>query len=560
MLVETKYRWSRDNYSQLARSIDIWRMVITFSWMIWLDSKDWSYIGGKTPQKVKQRTRERARWLREALLELGPTFIKVGQLLSTRADVLPAESVEELSKLQDQVPPFPYEKTKQIIETELGKPIGEMFPYFETTPLAAASLGQVHRARLATGEDVVVKVQRPGLLKLFAIDLGILRKIAQYFTNHPRYGRGRDWLGIYEECRRILYQEADYLNEGRNADTFRRNFRQDDRILTPRVYWRYSTKRVLTLEYLPGIKISDYDQLEAHNIDRKAIARLGAESYLQQLLHHGFFHADPHPGNLAVTPEGKLIFYDFGMMGQIQILTKDKLLRVFFGIAKKDAEAVVDALIDLGVLELQGDPGPVRRSVQYMLDNFVGKPLGPQSLTAISDDLYEIAYEQPFRFPATFTFVLRALSTLEGLGKGLDPDFNFIEIAKPYALNLMENRNGTDSFSAGFLGEIGKQAAQMSSSALSLPRKLEDTILKLERGDIRMRVKAQETDRILRKISGIASAMVFAILGTGFLLSATALFIAGWRWFALAPLIIALILVGNTFRTLVRQDKLDRSL
>ena len=560
MLVETKYRWSRDNYSQLARSIDIWRMVITFSWMIWLDSKDWSYIGGKTPQKVKHRTRERARWLREALLELGPTFIKVGQLLSTRADVLPAESVEELSKLQDQVPPFPYEKTRQIIETELGKPIGEMFPYFETTPLAAASLGQVHRARLATGEDVVVKVQRPGLLKLFAIDLGILRKIAQYFTNHPRYGRGRDWLGIYEECRRILYQEADYLNEGRNADTFRRNFRQDDRILTPRVYWRYSTKRVLTLEYLPGIKISDYDQLEAHNIDRKAIARLGAESYLQQLLHHGFFHADPHPGNLAVTPEGKLIFYDFGMMGQIQILTKDKLLRVFFGIAKKDAEAVVDALIDLGVLELQGDPGPVRRSVQYMLDNFVGKPLGPQSLTAISDDLYEIAYEQPFRFPATFTFVLRALSTLEGLGKGLDPDFNFIEIAKPYALNFMENRNGTDSFSAGFLGEIGKQAAQMSSSALSLPRKLEDTILKLERGDIRMRVKAQETDRILRKISGIASAMVFAILGTGFLLSATALFIAGWRWFALAPLIIALILVGNTFRTLVRQDKLDRSL
>ncbi len=560
MLVETKYRWSRDNYSQLARSIDIWRMVITFSCMIWLDSKDWSYIGGKTPQKVKHRTRERARWLRETLLELGPTFIKVGQLLSTRADVLPAESVEELSKLQDQVPPFPYEKTRQIIETELGKPIGEMFPYFETTPLAAASLGQVHRARLATGEDVVVKVQRPGLLKLFAIDLGILRKIAQYFTNHPRYGRGRDWLGIYEECRRILYQEADYLNEGRNADTFRRNFRQDDRILTPRVYWRYSTKRVLTLEYLPGIKISDYDQLEAHNIDRKAIARLGAESYLQQLLYHGFFHADPHPGNLAVTPEGKLIFYDFGMMGQIQILTKEKLLRVFFGIAKKDAEAVVDALIDLGVLELQGDPGPVRRSVQYMLDNFVGKPLGPQSLTAISDDLYEIAYEQPFRFPAAFTFVLRALSTLEGLGKGLDPDFNFIEIAKPYALNLMENRNGTDSFSAGFLGEIGKQAAQMSSSALSLPRKLEDTILKLERGDIRMRVKAQETDRILRKISGIASAMVFAILGTGFLLSATALFIAGWRWFALAPLIIALILVGNTFRTLVRQDKLDRSL
>ncbi len=562
MQVETNYRWSKDNYSELARSIDIWRMVLTFSWMIWIDSKDWSYVGGKTPSKVKQRTRERAKWLREALLELGPTFIKVGQLLSTRADVLPSESVEELGKLQDRVPAFSYEKTKQIIETELGKPIGEMFPHFETTPLAAASLGQVHLARLITGEEVVVKVQRPGLLKLFGIDLGILRKIAQYFTNHPRYGRGRDWLGIYEECRRILYQEADYLNEGKNADTFRRNFRQDDRILTPRVYWRYTTKRVLTLEYLPGIKISDYDQLEAHQIDRKAIARLGAESYLQQLLNHGFFHADPHPGNLAVTAEGKLIFYDFGMMGQIQILTKDKLLRTFFGIAQKDAEAVVNSLLELGVLELKGDPGPVRRSVQYMLDNFVGKPLGPQSLAAISDDLYEIAYEQPFRFPAAFTFVLRALSTLEGLGKGLDPDFNFIEIAKPYALNLMENRNGQEigSFSTNFLGEIGKQAAQMSTSALTLPRKLEDTILKLERGDIRMRVRAQETDRILRKISGIASAMVFAILGTAFLLSATALFIAGWRWLSLVPLILSLFLVGTAIRTLVRQEKLDRSL
>ncbi len=562
MATESQYRWSRDNYSELARTIDIWRMVLTFLVMIWLDSKDWSYIGGKTPQKVKIRTRERARWLREALLELGPTFIKVGQLLSTRADVLPTESVEELSKLQDRVPAFSYEKAKHILETELGKPIEEIFAHFDPQPLAAASLGQVHRARLHTGEEVVVKIQRPGLLKLFAIDLGILRKIAQYFTNHPRYGRGRDWLGIYEECRRILYQEADYLNEGRNADTFRRNFRHDDRILIPRVYWRYSTKRILTLEYLPGIKISDYDQLEAHQIDRKSIARLSAESYLQQLLYHGFFHADPHPGNLAVTPAGQLIFYDFGMMGQIPILTKEKLLHTFWGIARKDADAVVAALVDLGVLELNGDPGPVRRSIQYMLDNFVGKPLGPQSLGAISDDLYEIAYEQPFRFPATFTFVLRALSTLEGLGKGLDPDFNFMEIAKPYALNLMENGNNRQdltNFSSGFLGEIGRQAAQVSTSALTLPRKLEDTILKLERGDIRLRVKAQETDRILRRISSIANAIVLAIMGTAFLLSATALFIAGWRWLAVVPLTISLALMGGTLRVLGRQEKIDRS-
>ena len=187
---EPNYRWSRDNYSELARTIDIWRTVLTFSWMVWIDGKKWSYVGGKTEAKVKKRTRKRAIWLRESMLQLGPTFIKVGQLLSTRADILPTESVEELSKLQDKVPAFTAEKARQIIEGDLGKPIETMFGYFDPVPLAAASLGQVHKAQLHTGEEIVVKVQRPGLLKLFAIDLGILKRIAQYFQNHPKHGRG----------------------------------------------------------------------------------------------------------------------------------------------------------------------------------------------------------------------------------------------------------------------------------------------------------------------------------------------------------------------------------
>ena len=287
---EPNYRWSRDNYSELARTIDIWRTVLTFSWMIWLDGKKWSYVGGKTEAKVKKRTRRRAIWLRESMLQLGPTFIKVGQLLSTRADILPTESVEELSKLQDAVPAFTVARARQIIELDLGKPISEMFGYFDPIPLAAASLGQVHKAQLHTGEEIVVKVQRPGLLKLFAIDLGILKRIAEYFQNHPKHGKGRNWVGIYDECSKILYQEADYLNEGRNADTFRRNFKGDRRIMVPRVYWRYASRRVLTLEYMPGIKISNYEALEAAGIDRKVIARIGAEAYLEQLLNHGFFH------------------------------------------------------------------------------------------------------------------------------------------------------------------------------------------------------------------------------------------------------------------------------
>ncbi len=557
---EPNYRWSRDNYSELARTIDIWRTVLTFSWMIWIDGKKWSYVGGKTEAKVKNRTRQRAIWLRESMLQLGPTFIKVGQLLSTRADILPTESVEELSKLQDKVPAFTAEKAKQIIELDLGKSIDQMFGYFDPIPLAAASLGQVHKAQLHTGEEIVVKVQRPGLLKLFAIDLGILKKIAQYFQNHPKYGRGRDWVGIYEECQKILYEEADYLKEGKNADTFRRNFRGDRRIMVPRVYWRYASRRVLTLEYMPGIKVSNYEAIEAAGLDRQAIARIGAEAYLEQLLNHGFFHADPHPGNLAVTGKGELIFYDFGMMGQIQSITRDKLLRTFFGIAQKDAEAVINSLIELGAIEVNGDIGPIRRSVQYMLDNFMGQPMDKQSVAAISDDLYDIAYDQPFRFPATFTFVMRALSTLEGLGKGLDPNFNFMEVAKPYATNLMENGNNKESgsLSTAFLGELGRQAAQVSNTAIALPRRIDDTLAKLESGDIRVRIKSQETDRLLRRLSNVGIGAIYALLGATSFLCATLLLVNGWLVPAIAATAIAIIFVLILFRLLSRIDRAER--
>jgi len=466
-------------------------------------NKAWTYWGGMTDEKRTRRRRRLAVWIRETLLDLGPTFIKVGQLFSTRADLFPVEYVEELSKLQDKVPAFGYDQVKAIIEQDLDKPIQDLYRSFDPLPIAAASLGQVHRAQLHSGEEVVVKVQRPGLKKLFKIDLAILKDIARYFQRHPKWGRGRDWLGIYEECYRILYEEIDYLNEGRNADTFRRNFRDEDWVNVPRVFWRYSSPRTLTLEYMPGIKISHYEAIEAAGLDRSELARLGAKAYLHQLLNNGFFHADPHPGNIAVSPDGSLIFYDFGMMGRVKAITREKLLDTFFGIAQKDADRVINSLVELGALAPAEDMGPVRRSVQFMLDNFMDKPFENQSVAAISDDLYEIAYGQPFRFPATFTFVMRAFSTL--VGKGLDPEFNFMEVARPFAMQLMSQGNPqTDA--NNLLTEFSRQAAQVSSSALGLPRRIEDTLDKLERGDIRVRVRSTETDRLLRRLGGVKHA------------------------------------------------------
>lgn len=550
------YRWNRDNYSSKRRFIDIWSFVLTLMYRLWLYNKSWSYPGGITDIKQTARRKTLAIWIRNTLLDLGPTFIKVGQLFSTRADIFPIEYVEELSKLQDRVPAFSYVQVETTVEKELGKKIPDLFQSFEPVPLAAASLGQVHKAALHSGEAVVIKVQRPGLKKLFEIDLQILKGIAHYFQRHPKWGKGRDWIGIYEECCKILWEEIDYLSEGRNADAFRRNFRGYDWVKVPRVYWRYASSRVLTLEYLPGIKISQYEALEAAGLDRKVLARQGAQAYLLQLLDNGFFHADPHPGNIAVSPNGALIFYDFGMMGRIKSNVREGLMETLFGIASKDGDRVVESLINLGAISPTEDMGPVRRSVQYMLDNFMDKPFENQSVAAISDDLYEIAYNQPFRFPATFTFVMRAFSTLEGVGKGLDPEFNFMEVAKPYAMQLMSNMNSSEGNS--LLNELSRQAVQVSSTALGLPRRLEDTLDKLERGDIRMRVRAIETERLLRRQSNIQLTTTYAVIIGTFTLSASILLVKDYIWLAIPVAIVAALVSWLLIRTLLRLDRYDR--
>lgn len=550
------YRWNSERYSRQRRFLDIWGFVLSLLFKIWRYNKAWSYPGGVTEAKQAARRRSQAIWIRETFLDLGPTFIKVGQLFSTRADLFPSEYVEELSKLQDKVPAFSYEQAESLIEQELGKKVSELYHSFDRIPLAAASLGQVHKATLHTGEEVVVKVQRPGLRKLFTIDLQILKGIARFFQNHPDWGRGRDWVGIYEECCRILWEEIDYLNEGRNADTFRRHFRAYDWVRVPRVYWRYTSPRTLTLEYVPGIKVSHYEALEAAGIDRKVIAQLGARAYLIQLLNNGFFHADPHPGNIAVSPDGALIFYDFGMMGKIKSGIREQLLETLFGIAQKNADRVVASLVELGALAPTDDMGPVRRSIQYMLDHFMDKPFENQSVSQISDDLYEIAYGQPFRFPATFTFVMRAFSTLEGVGKGLDPEFNFMEVARPFAMQIMADGNGSEGNS--FLNELGRQAAQVSSTALSLPRRIEDTIEKLERGDLRIRVRSIESDRVLRRMSSIQLLTNYTLLISAFILSATILYVSNHGWLALVVALIAGALGVVLIRQIMRLDRFDR--
>ncbi|ONI18103.1 hypothetical protein PRUPE_3G196900 [Prunus persica] len=556
------FSWANENYNSWQRSADVWSFVLSLRVRVLLDNAKWAYIGGFTEDKQKNRRRKTASWLRERVLQLGPTFIKLGQLSSTRSDLFPREFVDELAKLQDRVPAFSPAKAIGFIETELGAPINVLFKEFEDRPIAAASLGQVHRAILHNGEKVVVKVQRPGLKKLFDIDLRNLKLIAEYFQKSETLGGPtRDWIGIYEECATILYQEIDYINEGKNADRFRRDFRNTKWVRVPMVFWDYTAMKVLTLEYVPGIKINRLDVLDSQGFNRARISSRAIEAYLIQILRTGFFHADPHPGNLAIDVDETLIYYDFGMMGDIKSFTRERLLELFYSVYEKDAKKVIQCLIDLGALQPTGDLSSVRRSVQYFLDNLLSQtPDQAKTLSAIGEDLFAIAQDQPFRFPSTFTFVLRAFSTLEGIGYTLDPDFSFVKIAAPYAQELLDlrqkQRTGTQ-----LVNEIRKQADDARSYTMSMPyrvQRIEEFVKELESGDLKLRVRVLESERAARKATILQMATMYTVLGGTLLNLGVTLSSQGSQAIANGSFIGAGVFLTLLARSMQRVKKLEK--
>ncbi|KAG5128959.1 hypothetical protein JHK84_035356 [Glycine max] len=420
------FSWANENYNSLQRSIDVWSFVISLRIRVLLDNAKWAYLGDFTEEKQKSRRRKTAAWLRECVLQLGPTFIKLGQLSSTRSDLFPREFVEELAKLQDRVPAFSPKKARGFIESELGAPINILFKEFEDRPIAAASLGQLAfeggfpkclGAYQFISEPSTMSLSCKQAAQVVMPALLCSPGISQRASAQPAHvgTRAVECVGMLGSNCKILYQEIDYINEGKNADRFRRDFRNIKWVRVPLVYWDYTASKVLTLEYAPGIKINEVDMLASRGYDRLRISSHTIEAYLIQILRTGFFHADPHPGNLAVDVDEAIIYYDFGMMGEIKSFTRERLLELFYAVYEKDAKKVMQCLIDLGALQPTGDLSSVRRSIQFFLDNLLSQtPDQQQTLSAIGEDLFAIAQDQPFRFPSTFTFVIRAFSTLEG--------------------------------------------------------------------------------------------------------------------------------------------------
>lgn len=400
------------------------------------------FIGNATNKEANQE--KQAVWLKEKLIELGPTFIKIGQSMGTRADLLPLPFVKELGSLVDSVPPFPNDIAFARIELELGRKINEVYSEFELEPVAAASLGQVYRARLHTGEEVAVKVQRPNLEATIQGDIVILKKVAKFAERFPQLNENADWIGMLREFDVTIHEEMNYAAEGKNAERFRESFKNWSNIHVPTIYWNATTAKVLTMEFIHGTKVTDLEEQARHNISPAKVNRLLIKTYLKQLLEDGFFHADPHPGNLLVMPDGRLAFFDFGMVGRITPQLQAKMIDAFFHVVSKDPGGIAEDLIELDFLKPGTSPSIIKPVVEKMFEFHFNLKLKDVNFKELTYDLADVMYDYPFRLPSNFTYIMRALMTLEGIGIITDPEFNFFETAKPFAKEFMLRREGND--------------------------------------------------------------------------------------------------------------------
>ena len=375
---------------------------------------------------------KRAREIRKIITTLGPAYIKVGQALSTRPDLIRKDFLDELTKLQDQLPAFPNHIAFKIIESSLEQPISEVFRKFSPHPVAAASLGQVYQAVLHSGETVAVKVQRPNLRPRLSLDLYLMRLLAGWAEPWLPLNLGHDLTLIVDEFGLKLFEEIDYLNEAKNAEQFGLNFADDPEVKVPVIYNQFCNHYVLTLEWIDGIKLTDTAKLEAAGLDADNLVRIGVTSGLRQLLEYGFFHADPHPGNLFATLDGRMAYIDFGMMDQLSESMKETIASAVVQLINRDYEGLAKDFVNLGFLTPDTDIRPIIPALEIVLGNAIGESVGSFNFKTITDEFSELMYEYPFRLPAKFALIIRSLITQEGLALSLNPNFKIVEVSYPY--------------------------------------------------------------------------------------------------------------------------------
>mmetsp|Transcript_8919 Transcript_8919/g.10423 ORF Transcript_8919/g.10423 Transcript_8919/m.10423 type:complete len:851 (-) Transcript_8919:342-2894(-) len=528
--------WSkRGNSSALRRNSEVWKFALKCVFQA-LKPRSMRKKGA-SEEDVQQAQVEAATFIRDGLLTLGPTFVKLGQVVSTRTDVLPKTYTDVLNSLQDDVPAFSGVRAKEIVSEELGINVDEVFTDFSAIPLKAASLGQVHTAYYK-GEKVAIKVQRAGLKELFDVDLKNLKKLAVLLDKFdPKSdGADRDWVSIYEESERLLYLEIDYLNEADNGERFAKDFRDIDYVRVPQFYRDLSTPRVLTMEFIESLKLTDIQQIESLGLDRDLLAKRTAEAFLRQIVETSYFHCDPHPGNLCVDDKGNLVYYDFGMMDELKPNVKEGFRKfctaLFAGgptvndnTLAKNAKQLVDGVEEAGVLARGSDRLAVEKLARFFMRSFKNNQLGKSSgniKQTLGTDLQTLTENDSFRFPSTFTFIFRAFASVEGIGKGLDENFEIGKLAQPFVEKFTDSQQYQSKAQKNF--SIFQKATGLNSkdveSAVTSPRKIayiEETLRAMEDGSLKIRVRSLENEKSLERMALTQSRSENLLIATAFL-------------------------------------------
>ena len=477
-----------------------WRFVVVVRQFLPLlvayarDRRRFLLFGGSRQVSPEQR-RKRAASLLESLLTLGPTFIKLGQLLSTRPDILPPEYIDEFTKLQDSVPPADWAEAKVVLEEELG-PVEDRFADFETEAISGASLGQVYSARI-DGQRVAVKIRRPGVENLVEADLRVIRwslPVLMYFVGDAR---SFSLETLADEFAKTIRQEMDYNREGQMLTEIKGNFQANEDIRIPEVIETHSTGRVLTMEYVPGTKISDVEELDALNLDRSRLAETLQRTYLKMIIGDGVFHADPHPGNLAVQDDGTLVFYDFGMSGYVDPFVQDRIVDFYAAVASQDIDAILDTLIEMGTLSPDADRQVMGEVMELAIADARGEDIEQYRVQQIIQQVEDTIYEFPLRLPSNLALVLRVATVVEGVCVTLDPDFDFISVATEFLREEGYIEEGVRDFVEDRVTEV-RDAAE---SVVRVPPKLEDALDRIEREDLHVRADLEDSGGLLDQLA-----------------------------------------------------------
>ncbi len=451
-----------------------------------------------------------SRWerMRLVLEELGPVFIKFGQIMSTRPDLIPLELIPELKKLQDAVSPFEGKIAVEIVEQELGKPIADIFQEFSPVPVSAASIGQVHKAKLLDGEEVAVKIQRQGIQRTIETDLEIMFHLATMIEKHIAEMRSSNLIKIVEEFDKSIHKELNFSIEASNIERFSKNFQNDFNIYVPKCYRNYSTKKILTMEFIDGIKISDIELLDAHSLDRKIIAERGADLVLQQIFEFGFFHADPHPGNVLVLPENIICFLDFGMMGTLTRSTRELITTIAIGITNKDTDKIIRSLLKLCETTDEVNKQKLELQITELINRYFFLSLEQMDMVALFDDLVRFFPENNLIIPSDLYLLGRALVILQGDGEMLDPGYNMAQQLKPYLTKMIRERFHIRKMAKDFF----VSSEELVELIKELPFEIREIIEKIKNGTIKIDIEHKGLNPMLKKYEQISNRLTFAIV------------------------------------------------